>query len=35
MRNWLPVSAVLYSAFFWGIVWYPLRLLEQALPEAI
>ena len=26
----LPVLALLYSAAFWGIVWYPLRLLETA-----
>ncbi len=25
-----PVLALLYSASFWGLVWYPLRLLEQA-----
>lgn len=25
-----PVFALLYSASMWGIVWYPLRLLEQA-----
>jgi drug/metabolite transporter (DMT)-like permease len=25
-----PVLALLYSATFWGLVWYPLRLLEQA-----
>lgn len=23
-----PTAALLYSAFFWGVVWYPLRLLE-------
>ncbi|WP_455198175.1 EamA family transporter, partial [Kaarinaea lacus] len=26
----LPVLALLWSATFWGAVWYPLRLLEQA-----
>jgi len=26
----LPVSALLWTATFWGIVWYPLRLLEQS-----
>jgi drug/metabolite transporter (DMT)-like permease len=25
-----PSLALLYSAAFWGLVWYPLRLLEQA-----
>lgn len=28
--NWLPVISLLYSAAFWGILWYPLRLLENA-----
>jgi drug/metabolite transporter (DMT)-like permease len=26
----LPVAALLWTATFWGVVWYPLRLLEQA-----
>ncbi len=26
--HWLAVVALLYSAAYWGIVWYPLRLLE-------
>ncbi|MDH5436730.1 MAG: EamA family transporter, partial [Gammaproteobacteria bacterium] len=26
----LPVFAILYTATLWGIVWYPLRLLEDA-----
>ena len=26
----LPVSALLWTATFWGVVWYPLRLLEQS-----
>ena len=25
---WLPIISLLYSAAYWGIVWYPLRLLE-------
>ncbi|WP_455218445.1 hypothetical protein, partial [Kaarinaea lacus] len=25
-----PVLALLWAATFWGTVWYPLRLLEQA-----
>lgn len=28
-RYWMPVSSLLYAATFWGLVWYPLRLLEQ------
>ena len=27
-RYWLPVLSLLFSATLWGIVWYPLRLLE-------
>jgi drug/metabolite transporter (DMT)-like permease len=27
-RDWLPVLSLLFSATLWGIVWYPLRLLE-------
>lgn len=27
--NLAPMIALLYSAFFWGVVWYPLRLLED------
>ena len=27
-NHWLPVVTLLYSAAFWGVVWYPLRLLE-------
>ena len=26
----LPVLSLLYAATFWGLVWYPLRLLEEA-----
>ena len=26
----LPVAGLLFSATLWGVVWYPLRLLEQA-----
>lgn len=26
----LPVIVLLWAATFWGVVWYPLRLLEQA-----
>ena len=26
---WPPTLALLFSATFWGVVWYPLRLLEQ------
>ena len=25
----LPVASLLFSATLWGVVWYPLRLLEQ------
>lgn len=28
LKNLNPVVSVLFSAFFWGIVWYPLRYLE-------
>ena len=28
--HWLAVLALLYSAAYWGIVWYPLRLLDTA-----
>jgi drug/metabolite transporter (DMT)-like permease len=27
-RHWLPVLSLLFTATLWGIVWYPLRLLE-------
>jgi drug/metabolite transporter (DMT)-like permease len=27
-HEWLPVLSLLFSATLWGIVWYPLRLLE-------
>jgi drug/metabolite transporter (DMT)-like permease len=27
---YLPVVALLFSAAYWGVVWYPLRLLESA-----
>jgi drug/metabolite transporter (DMT)-like permease len=27
-RDWLPVLSLLFSATLWGVVWYPLRLLE-------
>ncbi len=30
MQSPLPVLSLLYSATFWGIVWYPLRLLADA-----
>jgi drug/metabolite transporter (DMT)-like permease len=30
MQSLLPVLSLLYSATFWGIVWYPLRLLADA-----
>lgn len=30
MRDMFPVFALLYSATLWGVLWYPLRLLEQA-----
>lgn len=29
INNWPPILALLFSATFWGGVWYPLRLLEQ------
>ncbi len=29
-RPLLPVMALLFSATMWGLLWYPLRLLEQA-----
>ena len=28
--QYLPVLALLFGAFVWGIIWYPIRLLEQA-----
>ena len=28
MRPMWPVLALLYAASFWGVIWYPLRLLE-------
>jgi drug/metabolite transporter (DMT)-like permease len=28
-RHWLPVLSLLFTATLWGIVWYPLRLLES------
>lgn len=27
-RPWIPVLTLLFSATFWGLVWYPLRALE-------
>ncbi len=30
MRAILPVLSLLYSATMWGVLWYPLRLLDQA-----
>jgi len=29
-RAWLPAAALLAAATFWGVLWYPLRLLEAA-----
>jgi len=29
INHWPPTIALLFSATFWGTVWYPLRLLEQ------
>jgi drug/metabolite transporter (DMT)-like permease len=29
LRHWLPVLSLLFTATLWGIVWYPLRLLES------
>lgn len=29
-RGALPVFSLLFAATFWGMLWYPLRLLEQA-----
>jgi drug/metabolite transporter (DMT)-like permease len=29
INHWPPILALLFSATFWGVVWYPLRLLEQ------
>ncbi|GJL76903.1 MAG: hypothetical protein NMNS02_30090 [Nitrosomonas sp.] len=28
--QFLPVAALLFGAFVWGVIWYPIRLLEQA-----
>jgi len=28
-RHWLPVLSLLFTATLWGMVWYPLRLLES------
>lgn len=28
-RPWIPLATLLFSATFWGVVWFPLRLLEQ------
>jgi drug/metabolite transporter (DMT)-like permease len=30
MRAVLPILSLLYSATMWGVLWYPLRLLEHA-----
>lgn len=30
IRAYLPVLALLYAASYWGLVWYPLRLLAEA-----
>jgi drug/metabolite transporter (DMT)-like permease len=27
-QHWLPIFSLLFTATLWGIVWYPLRLLE-------
>jgi len=29
-QDWLPVISLLLGATMWGVVWYPMRLLEQA-----
>ncbi len=29
INHWPPTLALLFSATFWGVLWYPLRLLEQ------
>ena len=29
-NTFFPVIALLWAAIFWGVVWYPLRLLETA-----
>lgn len=29
-QQWLPVLSLLLGAAMWGVVWYPIRLLEQA-----
>jgi len=26
----LPAAALLFGAFIWGVIWYPIRILEQA-----
>ena len=28
-RDWLPVASLILAATLWGLVWYPLRLLEN------
>ncbi|MGD2056718.1 MAG: DMT family transporter [Gammaproteobacteria bacterium] len=28
-QHWLPIISLLFTASLWGIVWYPLRLLES------
>ena len=28
--RFLPTAALLFGAFIWGLVWYPIRILEQA-----
>jgi drug/metabolite transporter (DMT)-like permease len=28
-RHWIPVLSLLFTATLWGMVWYPLRLLES------
>lgn len=34
-RIWLPIAALLFSATFWGLIWYPLRLLQQLGLEGV
>lgn len=34
-RMWLAITALLFSATFWGLIWYPLRLLQQLGLEGV
>ena len=30
IKSWLPIFSLLFGAFFWGIIWYPYRLMANA-----